>query len=86
MRIDIVSIFPAYLDPLRLSLVGKAVDAGLVAQGKQAFATHACASCHRLDGAEPVALKVPDLKTLAGKDGAANVAGCLGQKSHMHVH
>jgi tRNA (guanine37-N1)-methyltransferase len=30
MRIDIVSIFPAYLEPLRLSLVGKAIDAGLV--------------------------------------------------------
>ena len=33
MRIDIVSIFPEYLDPLRLSLVGKAVDAGLVDLG-----------------------------------------------------
>ena len=30
MRIDIVSIFPEYLAPLRLSLVGKAVDSGLV--------------------------------------------------------
>ncbi|MDQ5972888.1 MAG: tRNA ((1)-)-methyltransferase [Actinomycetota bacterium] len=30
MRVDIVSIFPAYLEPLRLSLVGKAVDAGLI--------------------------------------------------------
>ena len=30
MRIDVVSIFPAYLDPLRLSLVGKAIDAGTV--------------------------------------------------------
>jgi tRNA (guanine37-N1)-methyltransferase len=30
MRIDIVSIFPAYLEPLRLSLVGKAIDAGLI--------------------------------------------------------
>lgn len=30
MRIDVVSIFPGYLDPLRLSLVGKAVDAGIV--------------------------------------------------------
>ena len=30
MRIDVVSIFPAYLDPLRLSLVGKAGDAGVV--------------------------------------------------------
>ncbi len=30
MRIDVVSIFPAYLDPLRLSLVGRAIDAGLV--------------------------------------------------------
>ncbi|MHB1066493.1 MAG: tRNA (guanosine(37)-N1)-methyltransferase TrmD [Candidatus Nanopelagicales bacterium] len=30
MRIDIVSIFPEYLAPLRLSLLGKAIDAGLV--------------------------------------------------------
>ena len=28
MRIDVVSIFPDYLAPLRLSLVGKAVAAG----------------------------------------------------------
>lgn len=30
MRIDVVSIFPDYLAPLRLSLVGKAIDGGLV--------------------------------------------------------
>jgi tRNA (guanine37-N1)-methyltransferase len=30
MRIDIVSIFPAYLEPLRLSLVGKAIDSGVI--------------------------------------------------------
>ncbi|MEQ4204659.1 tRNA (guanosine(37)-N1)-methyltransferase TrmD [Actinopolymorpha sp. B17G11] len=30
MRLDIVSIFPDYLAPLRLSLVGKAVEAGLI--------------------------------------------------------
>ena len=30
MRIDIVSIFPDYLSPLQLSLVGKARDDGLV--------------------------------------------------------
>lgn len=30
MRIDIVSIFPQYLEPLRLSLIGKAVDAGII--------------------------------------------------------
>lgn len=30
MRIDIVSIFPDYLAPLRLSLVGKAIEAGVV--------------------------------------------------------
>jgi tRNA (guanine37-N1)-methyltransferase len=30
MRIDVVSIFPEYLDPLRLSLVGKAIDRGQV--------------------------------------------------------
>ena len=28
MRIDVVSIFPDYLAPLRLSLVGKAVESG----------------------------------------------------------
>ena len=30
MRIDVVSIFPEYLAPLRLSLVGKAIDAGTI--------------------------------------------------------
>ena len=30
MRIDVVSIFPDYLDPLRLSLVGKAAEAGIL--------------------------------------------------------
>ncbi len=30
MRLDVVTVFPAYLDPLRLSLVGKALEAGLV--------------------------------------------------------
>lgn len=30
MRIDVVTIFPDYLAPLRLSLVGKAVDAGTI--------------------------------------------------------
>ena len=30
MRIDIVTIFPDYLEPLRLSLVGKSIDNGLI--------------------------------------------------------
>ena len=30
MRIDVVSIFPAYLEPLRQSLPGKAIDAGII--------------------------------------------------------
>jgi tRNA (guanine37-N1)-methyltransferase len=30
MRIDVVTIFPAYLDPLRQSLPGKAIDAGII--------------------------------------------------------
>ena len=30
MRLDVVSIFPEYLAPLHLSLVGKAIEAGLV--------------------------------------------------------
>ena len=33
MRIDVISIFPAYLDPLRLSLVGKAGNSGVVPLG-----------------------------------------------------
>ena len=28
MKIDVVSIFPDYLEPLRLSLVGKAIETG----------------------------------------------------------
>jgi len=30
MRIDVVTIFPEYLEPLRLSLVGKSIDAGVI--------------------------------------------------------
>jgi tRNA (guanine37-N1)-methyltransferase len=30
MRIDVVTIFPEYLDPLRAALLGKAVDKGLI--------------------------------------------------------
>ncbi len=33
MRIDLVSIFPDYFAPLRLSLVGKAVESGIVSIG-----------------------------------------------------
>ncbi|MGV9796965.1 tRNA (guanosine(37)-N1)-methyltransferase TrmD [Mycobacterium sp. NPDC003449] len=33
MRIDVVTIFPAYLDPIRQSLPGKAIDAGIVTLG-----------------------------------------------------
>jgi tRNA (guanine37-N1)-methyltransferase len=33
MRIDLVSIFPDYFAPLRLSLVGKAIDSGILGLG-----------------------------------------------------
>ena len=33
MRLDIVTIFPEYFAPLQLSLVGKAINRGLVAVG-----------------------------------------------------
>ena len=33
MKIDVVSIFPEYLEPLRLSLVGKAIETGIVELG-----------------------------------------------------
>ena len=29
MRIDVVTVFPQYLDPLRQSLPGRAIDAGI---------------------------------------------------------
>ena len=33
MKVDVVSIFPDYLEPLRLSLVGKAIETGIVELG-----------------------------------------------------
>lgn len=30
MRVDVVTIFPAYLEPLRLSLVGRAIETGII--------------------------------------------------------
>lgn len=33
MRIDVVTIFPEYLQPLRQSLPGKAIEAGIVELG-----------------------------------------------------
>ena len=33
LRADVVTIFPDYLAPLRLSLIGKAIDAGVVGLG-----------------------------------------------------
>ena len=33
MRIDVISIFPDYLEPLRLSLVGRAIETGIVSLG-----------------------------------------------------
>jgi tRNA (guanine37-N1)-methyltransferase len=33
VRIDVVSIFPEYLDPLRQSLPGRAIDAGIISLG-----------------------------------------------------
>lgn len=33
MRVDVVTIFPSYLEPLRLSLVGRAIETGIVTLG-----------------------------------------------------
>ncbi|MEY3697250.1 MAG: hypothetical protein RJA41_900, partial [Actinomycetota bacterium] len=33
MKIDVVSIFPEYLSPLKLSLVGKAINDGVIDLG-----------------------------------------------------
>ena len=40
MRLDVVTIFPDYLAPLRLSLVGKAVESGLVQLGVHDLREH----------------------------------------------
>ncbi|HET7900395.1 MAG TPA: tRNA (guanosine(37)-N1)-methyltransferase TrmD [Candidatus Nanopelagicales bacterium] len=40
MRLDVVTIFPDYLAPLRLSLVGKAVETGLVQLGVHDLREH----------------------------------------------
>ncbi len=40
MRLDVVTIFPDYLAPLRLSLVGKAVETGLVRLGVHDLRSH----------------------------------------------
>jgi len=37
MRIDVVTIFPDYLEPLRQSLPGKAIDTGIVELGVQVW-------------------------------------------------
>lgn len=41
MRVDVVSIFPDYLAPLRLSLIGKAVERGAVELGVHDLREHA---------------------------------------------
>ncbi|MCL2536268.1 MAG: tRNA (guanosine(37)-N1)-methyltransferase TrmD, partial [Nocardiaceae bacterium] len=33
MRLDVVTIFPEYLEPLRAALLGKAIDKGLISVG-----------------------------------------------------
>ena len=33
MRIDVITVFPEYLSPLRLSIIGKAIDSNLLALG-----------------------------------------------------
>lgn len=40
MRVDVVSIFPEYLEPLRLSLVGKAIEAGTIDLGVHDLRDH----------------------------------------------
>ena len=41
MRIDVVSIFPEYLSPLRLSLIGKAIERGAIDQQVHDLRDHA---------------------------------------------
>ena len=65
-HIDVVTIFPEYLAPLDLSLIGRARAAGLLAvhvHGRSAFADHEEADAarafrgNRVAGAEPTLLE-----------------------------
>jgi len=41
MKIDVITIFPAYFEPLKLSLIGKAIDKGIVEIGIHDLRDHA---------------------------------------------
>ena len=51
MRIDVISIFPAYLEPLRLSLIGKAIERGQVELHVQDLRAHTADRHHTVDDA-----------------------------------
>lgn len=42
MKVDVISIFPEYLDPVRQSLPGKAIESGIVdfCRARSASLTH----------------------------------------------
>jgi tRNA (guanine37-N1)-methyltransferase len=50
VRVDIVTIFPEYLDPLRLSLIGKAREAGLIDVRVHDLRDHALDRHRTVDG------------------------------------
>ncbi|EUA76232.1 tRNA (guanine-N(1)-)-methyltransferase domain protein [Mycobacterium xenopi 4042] len=59
MRIDVVTIFPSYMDPLRQSLPGKAIESG--------WSNSTCTTC----GAGPMMCTAPltTPPTVAARDG-----------------
>lgn len=49
MRFDVVTVFPEYLAPLKLSLIGKAIDDGLLELGIHDLREHAHDKHHTVD-------------------------------------
>ena len=50
MKLDVVTIFPDYLAPLKLSLLGKAQDEGLLEINVHDLRAHATDNHHSVDG------------------------------------
>jgi hypothetical protein len=54
MKIDVVTIFPEYLAPLQLSLLGKAQDQGIVDINVHDLRTKATDNHHAVDDTPPI--------------------------------
>src|SRR5215813_3680539 len=59
MRVDVVTIFPDYLDPLRQSLPGKAIEAGIVDLRRWTHDVHRSVDDSPYGGGPGMVMKAP---------------------------